>query len=81
MPTTKQGRQAVIKWRLAAVMADREIDYKELAALTGLAPTTVSTHKNLKRMPARLDSNTLDRYCKALECQPGELLRYIDDEK
>jgi putative transcriptional regulator len=80
MPTAMRGRQKVIKWRLAAVMADREIDYKELASLTGLAATTVSTHKNLKRMPARLDAKTLDKYCKALNCQPGELLRYLDDD-
>lgn len=69
----------MIKWRLAAVMADRELDYKQLAVLTGLAATTVSTHKNLKRMPARLDSKTLNMYCKALDCQPGELLRYVED--
>jgi putative transcriptional regulator len=70
-----------IKWRLAAVMADRELDYKEVAKLTGLNPSTVSSHKNLREMPPRLDRNTLNLYCKALQSTPGELLRYVEDEE
>lgn len=69
-----------IKWRLAAVMADREIDYKTLAEAVGFSPVTVSRHKNLKEMPNRLEKKTLNAYCKALNCQPGELLRYIPDD-
>jgi putative transcriptional regulator len=70
----------MIKWRLAAVMADREMDYKDVAVVTGLSPSTVSTHKNLREMPPRLDRNTLNAYCHALNCQPGDLLRHIPDE-
>lgn len=70
-----------IKWRLAAVMADRDLDYKQVAELTGFNPVTVSKHKNLKAMPARLEDTTLYAYCKALNCQPGELLVYLPDEK
>jgi putative transcriptional regulator len=81
METNDRGLRQVIKWRLAAVMADREIDYKELASMTGLAATTVSTHKNRKQMPARLDSRTLNAYCIALDCQPGELMRYVKDKE
>lgn len=69
-----------IKWRLAVLMADREIDYKELAKLTGLHPVTISRHKNMKTMPERLESETLEKYCQALKCQPGELLFYIPVE-
>lgn len=68
-----------IKWRLAAIMADREIDYKELAALTGFNPVTVSRHKNLERMPARLEDTTLNAYCKALNCTPGDLLVHLPE--
>lgn len=66
-----------IKWRLHAVMADREIEYKELAAKAGLHPVTVSKHRSLRSMPPRLDAGTLQKYCDALNCQPGDLLRYI----
>jgi len=31
-----------IKWRLAAIMADRELDYRQLAEKTGLHPVTIS---------------------------------------
>ncbi len=80
MAVEKTQDEGVIKWRLAAVMADREMDYKDLAELTGLNPSTVSSHKNLKQMPARLDAKTLNAYCKALACEPGELLRYVEEQ-
>ncbi|NEU81248.1 helix-turn-helix transcriptional regulator [Nostoc sp. UIC10630] len=61
-------------------MADREIDYKKLAQMTGLHPVTVSKHKNIRVMPERLDRDTLEKYCKALNCQPGDLLTYVLDK-
>ena len=69
-----------IKWRLTVLMADREIDYKKLAQMTGLHPVTVSKHKNIRVMPERLDRDTLEKYCKALNCQPGDLLTYVSDK-
>lgn len=69
-----------IKWRLAVLMADREIDYKELAEMTGMHPVTISKHKNIRVMPERLERETLEKYCKALNCQPGDLLTYVPDE-
>lgn len=74
-------QQMAIKWRLAAVMADREIDYKQLAAMTSLHPVTVNKHKNMKRMPPRLEDTTLNSYCQALNCQPGDLLVYLPDSE
>jgi putative transcriptional regulator len=70
-----------IKWRLAVLMADREIDYKELADKAGLHPVTISKLKNSREMPPRLDRVTLEKLCKVLNCQPGDLLRYIPDEE
>ncbi len=67
-----------IKWRLAAVMADREIDNQTLHELTGLHLGTISKLRNKK--PSRLDTNTLDILCKALKCEPGDLLRFMPDE-
>ena len=29
----------------------------------------------------RIDRSTLDKLCKALDCQPGDLLEYVPDEK
>jgi putative transcriptional regulator len=68
-----------IKWRLAVLMADREVDYKQLANMTEMHQVTVSKHKNMRVMPERLERETLEKYCKALNCQPGELLVYMPD--
>jgi putative transcriptional regulator len=67
-----------IKWRLPVLMADREMDYKALADATGMHPGTVSKLKN--NLPDRLDMITLLKLCKALNCQPGDLLVYVPSE-
>ena len=64
-----------MKWRLPVLMADREVDYKKLAEMTGMHPGTVSKLKN--NLPDRVDMVTLMKLCRALECQPGDLLVYI----
>ncbi len=64
-----------LKWRLAVLMADREMDYKALGKAARLHPNTVSKLKN--NMPERLEMTTLIKLCKALDCQPGELLKYV----
>lgn len=47
-----------IKWRLAVLMADREVDYKQLANMTRMHHVTVSKHKNMRVMPERLERET-----------------------
>lgn len=78
---TNLNKSMAIKWRLAAVMADRELDYRQLAEKTGLHPGTVSKLKSTYLMPRRLDSDTLEKLCKALVCQPADLMRYQSDEE
>ena len=69
-----------IKWRLAALMADREMDYKDVAQAAELHPVTVNKLKNSYEMPKRLDRETLDKLCRVLNCQPGDLLRHVPEE-
>jgi Helix-turn-helix. len=40
----------VIRWKLAVVMADRNISNKELAARVGMHPTSVSKIKTRRRL-------------------------------
>jgi putative transcriptional regulator len=68
-----------IKWRLAAVMADREMDYRELASMVGMHHVTINRMKNTYDLNFRLTPDTLNKLCQALKCQPGDLLRYIPD--
>ncbi|WP_293196865.1 MULTISPECIES: helix-turn-helix transcriptional regulator [unclassified Microcoleus] len=70
---------AVIRWKLAVVMADRNISNKELATLIGMHPTSVSKIKTRRRL-TRIDEATLSALCRALNCQPGDLMVYEEDE-
>jgi putative transcriptional regulator len=69
----------VIRWKLAVVMADRNISNKELAALswecTQLPVSKIKTRRRL----TRIDETTLDALCKALNCQPGDLMVYEEE--
>ncbi|MCC3415772.1 MAG: helix-turn-helix transcriptional regulator [Microcoleus sp. PH2017_29_MFU_D_A] len=69
----------MIRWKLAVVMADRNISNKELATLIGMHPTSVSKIKTRRRL-TRIDEATLSALCRALNCQPGDLMVYEEDE-
>ena len=60
------------------MMADRNISNKELAARVGMHPTSVSKIKTRRRL-TRIDETTLDALCKALNCQPGDLMVYEEE--
>lgn len=68
----------MIRWKLAVVMAERNISNKELAQLIGLHATSVSRLKTRRRL-TRIDEDTLNALCKALNCQPGDLMVYEPD--
>jgi len=70
-----------IQWRLAVMMAERNYNNKDLTKLTGFHAVTISKLKTARTMPARLEYITLNKLCQALQCQPGDLLKYIPDEK
>lgn len=59
------------------VMAQRKIRSKELASIIGVTEANLSLMKNGKIKGIKLD--TVERLCKALHCQPGDLFRYDDE--
>mgnify|MGYP000807832788 CR=1 FL=1 len=58
-------------------MAKRKISAGELAERIGITPANLSILKNNKAKAVRL--STLNAICKALNCQPGDILEYVDD--
>ena len=64
--------------RLDRMMADRKMSLNELAEKVGLSNVNMSNLKTGKMKGIRFE--TLNSICKALECQPGDILEYIDDE-
>jgi putative transcriptional regulator len=59
-------------------MADRKMSLKELAEVVGITNANLSILKTGKARAIRFD--TLNALCKALECQPGDLLEYQPDD-
>lgn len=72
------SHNVLIRWRLAVVMAERDISNKELASLIEMHPRSVSRLKTRRRL-TRIDEDTLNALCKALNCQPGDLMVYEPD--
>lgn len=62
---------------LDVMMAKRKIGAGELAEKIGITPANLSILKNQKAKAIRF--STLDEICKALNCQPGDILEYQED--
>lgn len=64
---------------LDVVMAKRKIGLSELAAKVDLTLANLSILKNNKAKAMRF--STLEAICKALNCQPGDILEFVPDEE
>jgi len=64
-----------INVKLDIMMAKRKIRLNELAKKVGITEANLSILKNGKAKAIRF--STLEALCEALECQPGDLLEYI----
>ena len=67
----------MIVLRLDRVLADRKMRSKELAEKIGLTEVNLSRIKTGKLSAVRF--STLDAICRALDCQPGDILEYVPD--
>ena len=59
---------------LDVMMAKRKVSAGDLAAKIGLTPANLSILKNDHAKAIRF--STLEAICKALDCQPGDILEY-----
>lgn len=64
--------------RLDRMMADRKISLNELAEKIGMTNVNLSNLKTGKMKGIRFE--TLESICRALDCQPGDLIEYKADE-
>jgi len=64
---------------LDVVMAKRKISAGDLAEKIGITPANLSILKNNKAKAVRF--STLDEICRALDCQPGDILEYERGKK
>lgn len=62
---------------LDVMMAKRKISSGELAAKIGITQANLSILKNQKAKAVRF--STLNDICKALDCQPGDILEFREE--
>ena len=61
------------------MLARRKMSVTELADKVGITMANLSILKNGKAKAIRF--STLEAICKALDCQPGDILEYRNDER
>ena len=67
----------MIRLNLDAMMAKRRISLGELSARIGITQANLSIMKNNRARAIRF--STLDALCRALDCQPADLLEFLPD--
>ena len=60
-------------------MAKRKMSVTELANRVDITMANLSILKNNKAKAVRF--TTLDAICRVLECQPGDILEYVEDDE
>lgn len=63
---------------LDVMMAKRKMSLNELAGKVDLTLANLSILKNNHAKAVRF--STLEAICRALDCQPGDILEYVPDE-
>jgi len=67
----------VIIINIDVMLAKRKMSVTELSSRVGITMANISILKNGKARAIRVE--TLDKICKALDCQPGDILEYRPD--
>ena len=66
----------MIKVNLDLMMVKRGVSLTELSEKVGITLANLSILKNNKAKALRF--STLEALCEALECQPGDLLEFVE---
>ena len=62
---------------LDVMLAKRKVSVTELSERLGITMANVSILKNGKAKAVKLE--TLNKICRILDCQPGDILEYVPD--
>ena len=65
--------------RIDVELARRKMSVGEFAERIGLTPANVAVLKNGRAKAVRF--TTLDAVCRVLDCQPGDILRWVPDDE
>lgn len=64
---------------LDKVMGDRGVNVSELARVVGITRANMSNLKSGKIKAIRF--STLEGICRYLKCQPGDIIKFVEDEE
>ena len=67
-----------IRINIDVMLAKRKMSVTELSERVGITMANISILKNGKEKAIKV--STLDAICKALACQPGDILEYVEEE-
>ena len=67
-----------IEVNLDVILAKRKMKSKDLAEIIDITPANLSVLKSGKAKAIRF--STLESICKALDCQPGDILIFKEEE-
>ena len=65
--------------KIDELLAKKNMSVTELSQKVGITIANISVLKNNKARAIRF--STLDAICKALDCQPGDILEYIEGDE
>ena len=66
-----------IRINLDVMLAKRKMSVTELSERVGITMANISILKNEKARAIRFE--TLNSSCRALDCQPGDIIEYVPD--
>ena len=67
----------MIIFNIDVMLARRKMSVTELSRRVGITMANISILKNGRARAVRVE--TLDKLCRALDCQPGDILEYRPD--
>ncbi|OKL48137.1 transcriptional regulator [Boudabousia liubingyangii] len=67
----------MIQVNLEVLLAKRGLGVQEFADRVGISPANVAVLKNGRAKAVRF--STLEAMCRVLDCQPGDILQWVDD--
>jgi len=67
-----------VRIHIDRLLVERGMSVGDFAPAIGITPTNVAVLKNGRARAVRF--TTLDAMCRVLECQPGDILSWTEDE-
>ena len=68
----------MILCNLPVLLAERRMKVADLIRMTGISKSTV--HKIYNEQTSRIDFDTMDKICEALDIEVGDLFTYVPNE-